>query len=114
VQTQGGSHLVLKDEAVLEVNLSQGMKRNSFVASAFLMQRSELTKKFQTSNSDGRHQYLGPEDSLHLMDKVDVVDSPCLMLHENVIHDSLNNRANDFHKNILAVANNNVDYRILL
>jgi hypothetical protein len=78
------------------------------------MQRSELTKKFQTSNSDGRHQYLGPEDSLHLMDKVDVVDSPCLMLHENVIHDSLNNRANDFHKNILAVANNNVDYRILL
>jgi hypothetical protein len=38
----GGSHLVLKDEAVLEANLSKGMKRKSFVASAFLTQRNEL------------------------------------------------------------------------
>jgi ethanolamine utilization protein EutP (predicted NTPase) len=78
------------------------------------MQHSELTKKFQTSHSHGRHKYPGPGDSLHLMDKVDV-DSPCLMLREKCIYDSLNNRANDFRKNILPVAaNNSVDYRILL
>jgi hypothetical protein len=90
------------------------MKRKSFVASTFPMQRSEHTKKFQTSHGDGRHQYPGPGDSLHLMDKVDVVDSPCLMLRKKCIHVSLNNRANDFRNFFLAVVNNNVDYRILL
>ena len=45
------------------------------------------------------------------MDKVDVVDSPCLMLGEKCMHDSLNNRANGFPKTNLAVVNTNVDYQ---
>jgi hypothetical protein len=87
------------------------MKRKSSAASAFPMQRSEVTKRFQTSHRDGRRQYLGPGDSLHLMDKVDAVDSPCLMLGEKCMHDSLNNRANGFPKTNLAVVNTNVDYQ---
>jgi len=66
----GGSHLLLKDKNVLEGNMSRGMKRKSSAASAFPMQRSEVTKRFQTSHRDGRRQYRGPGDSLHLMDKL--------------------------------------------
>uniref|UniRef100_A0ACD5Z635 Uncharacterized protein n=1 Tax=Avena sativa TaxID=4498 RepID=A0ACD5Z635_AVESA len=106
----GGSHLLLKDKNVLEGNMSRGMKRKSSAASAFPMQRSEVTKRFQTSHRDGRRQYLGPGDSLHLMDKVDAVDSPCLMLGEKCMHDSLTNRENGFPKTNFTVANTNVDY----
>uniref|UniRef100_A0A8R7QMG4 Uncharacterized protein n=2 Tax=Triticum urartu TaxID=4572 RepID=A0A8R7QMG4_TRIUA len=49
--------------------MSRGMKRKTSAASAFPMQRSEVTKRFQTSCRDGRRQHLGPGDSLHLMDK---------------------------------------------
>ncbi|XP_047081205.1 uncharacterized protein LOC124691967 isoform X1 [Lolium rigidum] len=107
----GGSHLLLKDKVVLEGNMSRGIKRKSSAASAFPMQRSEVTKKFQTSHRDGRRQYLGPGDSLRLMDKVDAVDSPCLMLGEKCMHDSLNNRANGFPKTNLAAVNTYVDYQ---
>lgn len=107
----GGSHLLLKNKNVFEDNMSRGMKRKTSAASAFPMQRSEVTKRFQTSRRDGRRQHLGPGDSLHLMDKVDAVDSPCLMLGEKCMHDSLNNRANGFPKTNLAVVNANVDYQ---
>jgi hypothetical protein len=85
VETQGGSHLVIKDGTVLEGNMYRGMKRKSSAASAFPMQRS-----------DGRHQYPRPRDSLRLMDKVDSVDSPCLMLGEKCMHDSLNNKQSEW------------------
>ena len=96
---------------MFEDNMSRGMKRKTSAASAFPMQRSEVTKRFQTSRRDGRRQHLGPGDSLHLMDKVDAVDSPCLMLGEKCMHASLNNRAKGFPKINLAVVNANVDYQ---
>ncbi|CAM0946226.1 unnamed protein product [Alopecurus aequalis] len=107
----GGSHLLLKDKIVLEGNMSRGMKRKSSAASAFPMQRTEVTRRFQTSYRDSKRQYLGPGDSLHVKDKVDAVDSPCLMLGEKYMHDSLNNGENGFSKTNLAVVNTNVDYQ---
>lgn len=108
--TSGDSNLLLKNKNAFEGNMSRGTKRKSSGSSAFPMQRSEVTKRFQISHRDGRCQRIVRGDSLHLMDKVDAVDSPCLMLGEKCMHDSLYNRANGFPKTNLAVVNTNVDY----
>ncbi|KAL5207402.1 hypothetical protein ABZP36_031837 [Zizania latifolia] len=114
VQPSRDHNLLLKNKNVFEGNTSRCMKRKSSALSAFPMQRSEATKRFQASQIDGRCLPLVPGDSLHLMNKVDAVDSPCLMLGEKYMHDSLNNRGNGFHKTNLAAVNTNFDHQDLV
>lgn len=110
VHTSRDNRLLLKKKKVYEGNTSQGLKRKSSALSAFPMQYSEVSKRFQTSHRDGRCLPVVPGGSLHLMDKVDAVDSQCLVLGEKYMHDSLSKRANGFHKTNLAAVKANFDY----
>ncbi|KAG8058457.1 hypothetical protein GUJ93_ZPchr0002g26624 [Zizania palustris] len=114
VQPSRGSNLLQKNKNVFEGNISRCMKRKSYALSAFPMQRSEATKRFQASQIDGRCLPLVPGDSLHFMNKVDAVDSPCLMLGEKYMDDSLNNRGNVFHDAIMAGVIANFDHQDLV
>ncbi|KAL5211279.1 hypothetical protein ABZP36_022126 [Zizania latifolia] len=111
VQPSRDSNLLLRSKNAFEGNMSRGMKRKSSALSAFPMQCSEVTKRFQTSQRDGRCLPLVPGDSLLLMNKVDAVHSPCFMLDEKYMHDSLNNRAIGFHKTNLAAVNTNFHHQ---
>ncbi|XP_015689312.1 uncharacterized protein LOC102712500 isoform X2 [Oryza brachyantha] len=102
--------LLLKSNKVFQGNTSHGMKRKSSALSAFPMPYSEVSKRFHASHRDGGCLLLVPGDSHHLMEKVDAVDSPCLVLGKTYVHDSLGNRANGFHKTNLAAVNTNFDH----
>uniref|UniRef100_A0A0D9VDJ2 ENT domain-containing protein n=1 Tax=Leersia perrieri TaxID=77586 RepID=A0A0D9VDJ2_9ORYZ len=92
-------HLLLKNKKVSEGNTFQGMKRKSSAISGIPMQYNKVSKRFRKSHIDGRCLPLVVHrDPLHLMDKVDALDS-------------LSDRANGFHKTNLAAANTNFDYR---
>uniref|UniRef100_A0A0D9YP03 ENT domain-containing protein n=1 Tax=Oryza glumipatula TaxID=40148 RepID=A0A0D9YP03_9ORYZ len=53
VHTSRDNCLLLKKKKVYEGNTSQGLKRKSSALSAFPMQYSEVSKRFQTSHRDG-------------------------------------------------------------
>uniref|UniRef100_A0A0E0PZU6 ENT domain-containing protein n=1 Tax=Oryza rufipogon TaxID=4529 RepID=A0A0E0PZU6_ORYRU len=101
------NNLLLKNQKALEGDKSRGMKRKSS-AITHPTQCSEVTrgmKRLQTPHRDGRHAALVAGVSPRLAEKVDAVDSPCLMLGEKYMHASLNKRKNGVHTTNLAGVN---------
>jgi hypothetical protein len=88
------SHLQLENQNAFDGDMSRGMKRKSSAISTNPPQCSEITKRLQTPQRDGRHLKLVDRGFLHLAEKVDAVDSPCIKLGEKHMHASLNMRKN--------------------
>ncbi|KAF0903455.1 hypothetical protein E2562_027870, partial [Oryza meyeriana var. granulata] len=103
------NNLQLMNQNAFMGDKSRGMKRKSSAMSTHPTQCSEVTKRLQTPHRDGRHLPLVAGLSPHLAEKVDAVDSPCLMLGEKYMHASLNKRKNGVSKTNLAGVNTNTE-----
>jgi hypothetical protein len=88
------SHLQLENQNAFDGDMSRGVKRKLSAVSTNPPQCSEITKRLQTPQRDGRQLKLVDRGSLHLAEKVDAVDSPCFKLGEKYMHTSLNMRKN--------------------
>ncbi|NP_001132464.1 uncharacterized isoform X1 [Zea mays] len=90
------SHIQLENRNAFEGDTSRGMKRKSSAISTHphcsdiskRLQCSDATKRFWTLNRDGRHTKLVDRGFFPLAEKVDAVDSPCLMLRGKYMHAS--------------------------
>ncbi|PWZ17518.1 hypothetical protein Zm00014a_025202 [Zea mays] len=75
----------LENQNAFEGDTSRGIKRKSSAISTH-PQCSEITKRLRTPNRDGRYSKLVDRSFSPLAEKVDDVDSPCIILRGKCIH----------------------------